>query len=331
MNESNLIPKNLTYESARNLSDLEKLEKMEILEDLEQEIEFLTGQLQNFKRIFRKEQKIRIYNDIQDDDMYKELNTQRSPSEEDINKSFENTSIILGPMDNLSNSHVVKSVMGNSLIKSHIIRNKSRSDFLRKPSRSMIFDEDENTKRINSRRKISEYYRYPAKEMPRVRNHSVIVGQKVVRSVRNYTGRGIKRKLLMNSGLSPQVGLQWVFKLQLDAYSKSGKEDLDEVLKKYIALNNRIADETRVRKKTKKPAMNALFNIKKDEFDKEFISLNCEIQIIKAQNNNLLDEIKFENEKINQITQEINIKNVTKSDFTRRLSQLNLGDFKLTN
>jgi hypothetical protein len=204
MNESNLIPKNLTYESARNLSDLEKLEKMEILDDLEQEIEFLTGQLKNFKKIYRQEQKIRIYNDIQDDDMYKELNTQKSQSEEEGNQSFDNTSIILGPMDDLNNDQLANSMMKNSLIKSHTIRNKSRSEFQREPSRSMIFD-DENTHIVNFKRKNSEYYRYPTKEIGRTRNQSLIVGKKVVRSVRNFGGRGIKRKLIMNSGLSPQV------------------------------------------------------------------------------------------------------------------------------
>ena len=106
---------------------------------------------------------------------------------------------------------------------------------------------------------------------------------------------------------------------------------MDEILKKFIALNNRLEKEKKIRKKTKKPALDSLFDIKKEEVDDQFVKLNCEIQIIRSQNEALLEQIKVKNDEINKVTEEINGKNITKLDFTRRLSQINLKDFKLTN
>ena len=287
--------------------------------------------IKNFKRIFRKEQKIRIYNDIQDDDMYKELNTQKSNSDDELNQSIDNTSILIDPMENPNFNKMSDSGMTKSMIRSHTIRNKSRSDFMRGPSRSMIFDDEVvNRRKVSFKRKNSEYQNYPLNDNAlKLEHQSVIVGTKVVRSVRNFSERGVMSNLLMNSGLSPQVTTISTNNKKLDKLSEWCKEGSEEVLKKFIALNKRIENEKRIRKKTKKPALDSLFNVKKEEFDTEFVSLNCQIQIIKSQNEKLLDEIKEQNEKINEITQEINIKNVTKSDFTRRLSQINLSNFKL--
>ena len=206
MEESILIPKNLTYASAQNLQDLEKLEKMEELENLNQEMDYLVSQLRDVKRMLKKEQQIRIYNDIEDDDMYKRLNTEKSQSEDELNQSFDNSSLILENVKDIGKDFLSEGLMANSTLikRSHTIRNKSRSDFLKPPSRSMIFDEEPVTEKPFGRKK-SENIQLTRITESTVLSRNKLVNTKGVRSLRNYLVRGMKQNILMNSGISPQV------------------------------------------------------------------------------------------------------------------------------
>ena len=206
MEESHLIPKNLTYESAKTLQDLEKLEKMEELDTLNQELEYLSSHLRDFKRILKKEKQIRIYNDIQDDDMYKKLNTVKSGSEDDLNQSFDNSSIILDNVNPLESNILSEGIMASSKVfkQSHIIRNKSRSDFIRPSSKSMIFDEDFKKDKPFGRKK-SMNCSFARIAESKVIARSEIVTRKGSKSLRKFLVRGIKQNFLMNSGISPEV------------------------------------------------------------------------------------------------------------------------------
>jgi hypothetical protein len=319
MQESQLIPKDLTYASARNLQDLEKIENMELLESLEQEIQYLTANLESFKKIYIKEQKMKIYNDIQDDRMYKELNTQKTVSEEDPNQSIDNSSRMDVDRE-LETSELISQVKlePGDQRNLHRIQNKIQGTKRRPSNRSMIFDEAETAGKACGRKNSSFIRRKPVVSIQE-RGGSQINRPRASTSLMNF--RNVKHNFLMNSGLPPKI----------EMHSQVSREKLEEVQKKYIALNKRIDWEKRVRKKTKKPALSGLFNTQLEEFENEFVLTNIGIQKIKAENESILDEIRTSTEKINAVTQEINSKNVTKMDFTRRLSELNLSTFKLTN
>lgn len=199
MNEDDLIPTDLTYKNAQNLKDLETLEQLEVLENLDEEIDYLKQKLSDLKKIFHKEQKIQIYNDIQDDDMYKELITQKSVSEDELSQSFDNTSIVLGiPNETKPNAFDRKN---KSMIRSHTIRNKSRNDLLKTPTRSMIFDDDQPNVTFKRKHSLFNPDTHSSERVMRSRT----IDRKVVSSVRNFLDRGFKQNVLMKSGVSPHV------------------------------------------------------------------------------------------------------------------------------
>lgn len=211
MLEEDLIPKDLTYTNAKNLKDLETIEQLEVLEDLDDDIEYLKQKLFDLQKLYQKEQKIQIYNDIQDDDMYKELNTEKTISEDDLSQSFDNSSIVIGaPGETKRNTFERKN---KSMLHSHTIRNKSRSDLLKTPTRSMIFDEDQP--QVTFKRKNSLFDPDTRSSERVVRSRTI--DRKVVSSVRNFLDRGFKQNVLMNSGISPnvkpliQAGIIWDF------------------------------------------------------------------------------------------------------------------------
>lgn len=327
MEDSTLFPNDLTYESATNLQDLQKLEQMEMVAVLDDEIQFLSDQLEHLKKVYKKEQKIKIYNDIQDDQMYKELETQKTNSEDDQNQSIENSSIFLERQAPMHSSTLINGVKlePNDFGNVHRIRNRTRGASKNSTNKSLFF-EDEETQTGRKPRKQSDYHFNQSEVFVRNRVRSQVVRRRK-QSAGSFLARNLNQKFLMNSGLSPQVP----FNPKIEINSQMRKERLDEVQKQFIALNKRIAREKRVRLKTKKPALNAHFDVKKEEFEAQFVGVNIEIQKTRADNERLLDQIKRWTEKINQKTEEINRKNVTKSDFTRRLSELNLSTFKLTN
>ena len=74
----------LTYENAQNLQDLWKLERLEELDTLKDEIDFLSLELKELRRMYKKEQTKRVYGNIRDDSIYQGLLTHKSDNESDV-------------------------------------------------------------------------------------------------------------------------------------------------------------------------------------------------------------------------------------------------------
>lgn len=72
---------------------------------------------------------------------------------------------------------------------------------------------------------------------------------------------------------------------------KAQKSVLDEILKQFIAVNKRLEREIEIREKTRKPAMKEKLQKQKEQFESEFVKINCGIQIIRSENETLFEEI----------------------------------------
>ena len=103
--------------------------------------------------------------------------------------------------DFLSEGQLVSSIL---IKRSHTIRNKSRSDFIKPSTRSMIFDEEPITEKPFGR-KNSENIQLTRISESTVLSRNKIIKTKGVSSLRNYVMRGKKQKILMNNGIPPQV------------------------------------------------------------------------------------------------------------------------------
>jgi hypothetical protein len=80
------------------------------------------------------------------------------------------------------------------------------------------------------------------------------------------------------------------------------KEYLDTLIKEFIDLIKKFDDFK------KKSDMSKELEADKDRFEKDFVSLNCEIQQVRSDNETLLDEIKNREEHLKNLDREIHEK-----------------------
>ena len=101
-----------------------------------------------------------------------------------------------------------------------------------------------------------------------------------------------------------------------EIYSKE-KEQLEEIQKRFGAVQKRLEKEKKIRSKTKLHAFDPLFLAQIHVLTNEFVNLNVKIQIQRADNMNLIDEIKEINVKINEKKEEINEEEENTNNFRR--------------
>ena len=99
---------------------------------------------------------------------------------------------------------------------------------------------------------------------------------------------------------------------------------LDNLLNRFIEINTSIEAENNVRQKTKKNTLMVDFYLKRKQFSKQFIDFNCKIQIVRSDNQTLIDDIILKKEDINIITEELERKLQVEQEFNRRLKLIRL-------
>ena len=96
------------------------------------------------------------------------------------------------------------------------------------------------------------------------------------------------------------------------------------MLNRFIEINKSIETENKIRKNTKKNALVADFYISRKLFTKQFIDFNCKIQIVRSDNQTLLDDIVLKKENIELTTDELDRKLQVEKEFNRRLKLIRL-------
>lgn len=99
---------------------------------------------------------------------------------------------------------------------------------------------------------------------------------------------------------------------------------LDNLLNRFIEINKSIEAENIVRERTKKNILMVDFYSNRKQFTKQFIDFNCKIQIIRSDNQTILDDIILKKEDINLITEELERKLQVEQEFNRRLKLIRL-------
>lgn len=97
---------------------------------------------------------------------------------------------------------------------------------------------------------------------------------------------------------------------------------MDQLLNQFIEINKLIENENESRRKTKKPLLNARFYLEWKQFSKEFIDSNCQIQIVRSDNQTLLDDIDLKKQEIAGQEEEQDRKLQVGREFSRRIKML---------
>lgn len=97
---------------------------------------------------------------------------------------------------------------------------------------------------------------------------------------------------------------------------------MDQLLNQFIEINKLIENENESRSKTKKPLLNARFYLEWKQFSKEFIDSNCQIQIVRSDNQTLLDDIDLKKQEIAGQEEEQDRKLQVGREFSRRIKML---------
>ena len=221
MNKQQVIT--LTYESAKNLKDLDKLEMMEDLDILDLELEFLECELKDLSRIFKSEQHMKIHHGIKADPLYNDLITHRSEvSEEDLNGSFDlsnkdkGSMSVIGENGNFSNINLATSVFFKE--SNHSIRNISRERDPRRNSASVMLNEEPI---IIRRKAYSRFKRKISEDTSQVFDSVVEKKSSITTSMRFAS---LKQGFSIGvNEMSNINGLKQVLYMNLDYYKKVGK------------------------------------------------------------------------------------------------------------
>jgi hypothetical protein len=83
-----------------------------------------------------------------------------------------------------------------------------------------------------------------------------------------------------------------------------------------------VETDNQIRQKTAKKSMTAEFYILKKDFHKRFIDQNHKIQIIRSDNQTLLDDIDIKKEEISLTEEELERKLQVEKEFARRLKAI---------
>ena len=113
---------------------------------------------------------------------------------------------------------------------------------------------------------------------------------------------------------------KWTFSEKLFTQYEREKEYLDNLIKEFVDLINKFDQH-----KSKSDIGQTILS-QKEQFENEFVTLNCEIQQIRSDNETLLDEIKNKEDHIKFLDKEIQEKSSLIQLLETKINEMKIWD-----